>query len=158
MAQPGQPVQQPMAQPGQPVQQPMAQPAGQPVQHPMAQPGQPVQQPMAQPGQQPMAQPDGQPDDAFGFQPEQKAEKYDTLYLTSNINQDRKRNQMIIVGIVIAAIAGVTLWLGLMPESKPPVIKKPGDAALLPDTKKPADEAKNAESPGANDQKKEASE
>ncbi len=96
-------------------------------------PNSPPQQPMAPApeGQaQQMQQPNPQVGDpnAFGFQSAPKKEKYNTQYLTANMGRDRRRGQLIVLGIVLAAIAGVTMWVALAPKETTVVV--PGEIAV----------------------------
>jgi hypothetical protein len=98
---------------------------------------QPGMQPAVQPGMQPVMQPGMQgamprpglpnPNDALGFDAAPKEEKYNTQYLTANLTKERRTTQLIILGVIVAAIAGVMFWVGMMPASPP--VAAPGAAA-----------------------------
>ena len=108
--------------------------------------GMPPQGYNQQPPQQPMQQP-GQDDGAFGYQAEPKEEKYNTQYLVSNMNKDRTRNILIIVGVIVAAVLGVSLWAALTPKSEPVAPKAPAITAPAA----PAAPAADAAAPKADD-------
>ena len=101
-------------------------------------PGQPqgVVQPMVgqqqqQQQQQPAAAPESE--QAFGFAAGAKDEKYNTEYLVQNLAHDRKRAQMIVVGVIVAALLGVFTWFALSPKDTTPKLQQtqamPLDAA-----------------------------
>jgi hypothetical protein len=100
-----------------------------------------AQQPAGpQPGQVPVqpstspAQPNDGGDPAFGFDAQQqpKEEKYNTLYLASNMQRERRRTQYIVIGIILFAIIGAILWVSMMPEGQPPGAQGPGEAVTVP--------------------------
>lgn len=75
----------------------------------------------------------GAPNDAaFGFQPETNEEKYNTQYLVGNLHKDRLRNQLIIVGVIAAAVLGIVLWLAIGPSSEPALPPLPPTATTAP--------------------------
>lgn len=80
------------------------------------------------------AQPQGaQPgDDALGFTAAPKEEKYNTQYLTANLKGERRATQLIVVGIILAAVLGVGLWIGLMPDTPAPAGSATADTAAAP--------------------------
>ena len=78
--------------------------------------------------QQPGAAP-GDDNGAFGFQSAPKEEKYDTQYIVASMNRDRTRNLVIVVGVLLAAVLGVALWISLTPKSEPVAPKAPALAA-----------------------------
>jgi len=74
--------------------------------------------PAAPPAQTPAAPlPTAPGNEAFGFGPANKDEKYNTEYLSTAMVSERRRSQYIIMG-VLAAILGVAMWLVLSPKEQ----------------------------------------
>jgi hypothetical protein len=61
--------------------------------------------------------------EAFGFAQAPKEEKYDTLYLVSNMLRERRRRQLTVLAVLVAAILGIILWVAIRPEPKEPAIR-----------------------------------
>lgn len=92
-------------------------------------PNNPKQQPLAPNLRSPVQNPAPGPDD-LGFAASPKKEKYNTQFLTANMDRDRRRTQMIILAILFSGIAGVVLWVALAPSS-PPVPATPQETSEM---------------------------
>lgn len=58
--------------------------------------------------------------EAFGFEPAAVSEKYNTEYIVKNMNKERRTGRLVIIGVLVAAIAGALLWVSLVPDPAPP--------------------------------------
>ncbi len=83
-------------------------------------------QPVApQPQGQSMASPQNE---AFGFSEAPVQEKYNTEYIVKNLQKDERTTQYVIIGLVVAALAGAAMWLLLMPTPEKPSVPTPATA------------------------------
>jgi len=58
------------------------------------------------------------PHDALGFSAAPKDDKYNTVFLVSNLQKERKKNTMIAIGVVLALLVVGSLFVILRPESQ----------------------------------------
>ncbi|MEL6547188.1 MAG: hypothetical protein AAFQ82_21355, partial [Myxococcota bacterium] len=75
-------------------------------------------------------QPEAPPrNEAFGFTEAPVQEKYNTEYIVKNMQKGERTTQYVVIGLVVAALAGAGLWLMLMPEAEAPALPSAKETA-----------------------------
>ncbi len=101
-------------------------------------------------------QPNEQQGEGFGFQAQAKNEKYNTEFLVNNLEKDKQRTKLIVLGVIVALLGAVGILALLSGGEDKPTPKtadqvraeaaaKAEDPAR--DTPKPADAPKPPEAP-----------
>ncbi len=99
---------------------------------------------------------EGQQGESFGFQAQGKNEKYNTEFLVNNLEKDRQRTKLIVLGVFVAVIGLCGLLFALSggenealkpktPEQARAEAAARQEAAKPAEAPKPADTAKPAE-------------
>lgn len=95
-------------------------------------------------------QPNDQQGEGFGFQAQAKNEKYNTEFIVNNIEKDKQRTKLIVLGVIVAIMGAIGIFAlisGGEEKAKPKTVEQVRAEAAAKAEEHAKDTPKSADAP-----------